>query len=214
MKNPDHIPVWIIAGLFGSGKTTLLERWAAEVAGRRFIFVVNEFAAVDVDSSTLAKHGAEIVAMPGSDIFGGWPEEIGDILRNIVAHEELPEHAEEPRVEGIVIESGGMADPRGLQKFLTTSHLAAWFKIAGVITLVNPVPLVRGQNNIPNVFQIMSLLPNVRAQVSSATTLLLNKTDLCTEFELLKIESRLRKLNPSLTPLRCTYANAPIPSSA
>ena len=39
LKNPNHIPVHIIAGLFGSGKTTLVERWAAEVAGRRFIKV-------------------------------------------------------------------------------------------------------------------------------------------------------------------------------
>ena len=200
MKNPNHIPVWIISGLFGSGKTTLLERWAAEAAGRRFIFIVNEFAAVDVDTSTLAKHGAEIMAMPGGDIFGGWPAEIEEILRQIVTYEELPEFAETPAVEGIIIEAGGMADPRGLQKLLTSTHLAAWFNVAGVLTLVNPNRL----------FLALSRLPTIRAQIESATWLLLNKTDLYEEFQLLKAEARLRKIRPDLIPLRCTHADAPI----
>ena len=200
MKNPNHIPVWIISGLLNSGKTTLLERWAAEVAGRRFIFIVNEFAAVDVDTSTLAKHGLEIFAMPGSDIFGGWPAEIEDILRQIVTYEELPEFAEAPPVEGIVIEAGGMANPRGLQKLLTTTHLAAWFNVAGILTLVNPSRL----------FLALSYLPTIRAQIESANWLLLNKTDLYDELQLLKAEARLRKLRPDLSPLRCTHADAPV----
>ena len=50
-----------------------------------------------------------------------------EILRQIVTYEELPEFAETPAVEGIIIEAGGMTDPRGLQKLLTNSHLAAWF---------------------------------------------------------------------------------------
>ena len=208
LKNPSHIPVHIIAGLFGSGKTTLVERWAAETQGRRFIFVVNEFSAVDHDASALAKLGAEIFAMPGGDIFGGWPAEIEDILRQIVAWEELPEHAETPMVEGVVIEAGGMADPRVFAKMLGTTHLAAWFKVANIVTLVNAKPLVRGQHNIPNVFQVMSLLPNIRAQVKAATTILLNKTDLCSEFELRKVEARVRRLNPVVEPLRCRRADA------
>ena len=206
MKNPDHIPVHIVTGLFGSGKTTLIERWAAEVAGRRFIFIVNEFSAVDVDSSALAKHGAETFAMPGSDIFGGWPVEIEEVLRQIVAWEELSEHAEEPAVEGIVVESGGMADPRGFTRMLTQTHLAAWFKVARVVVLVNPTPLVRGQNNIPNKFQMMSFLPNVRAQVEAASVVLLNKVDLCSEFELGKVEARVRRINPDVEILRCQNA--------
>ncbi|MCL1888400.1 MAG: hypothetical protein FWF96_05975 [Kiritimatiellaeota bacterium] len=210
MKNKETIPVWIVTGLLGSGKTTLLERWAAEVVGRRFIFIVNEFSAVDHDTSALAKHGAEIMAMPGGDIFGGWPVEVGDILRQIVAWEELPEHADEPAIEGVVIESGGMANPRGFSKLLGATHLAAWFSVAGVVTLVNAKPLVRGQHNIPNAFQIMSLFPSVRAQVEAATTVLLNKADLCTEFELCKVEARVRKINPSVELLRCQYADAPV----
>jgi len=209
MKNPGHIPVWVIAGLFGSGKTTLLERWAAAAEGRRFVFIVNEFAAVDHDTSALAKLGAEIMAMPGGDIFGGWPVEVEGILRQIVEWEELPEHAEAPAVEGVVIESGGMANPRVFSKLLNETHLAAWFRVREVVTLVNACPLVRGTNNIPNMFQMLSLLPHVRAQVEAATAILLNKADLCSEFELRKVEARLRRINPGVEPLRCRHADAP-----
>jgi len=211
MKNAEYIPVWIIAGLFGSGKTTLLERWAAAAQGRRFIFIVNEFAAVDHDTSALAKLGAEIMAMPGGDIFGGWPVEIEGILRQIVEWEELPEHAEAPAVEGVVIESGGMADPRVFSKMLGATHLAAWFRVMGVYTLVNAKPLVRGMNNVPNMFQMLSLLPNVRAQVAAATTVLVNKADLCSEYELRKVEARVRRINSNVEPLRCQHADAPAP---
>lgn len=199
MKNTGTIPVWVVAGLFGSGKTTLLRRMAQALNGRRFAFIVNELAAVDLDTGVLEKDGGETFAAPGGDLSGRWPPAVADILRQIVAYEELPEHAEAPRFEGVIIEAGGLADPRGMEGLLATAHLSAWFHVAGVVAVVRPGRL----------FRVLSYLPWVRAQIAAAQCILVNKTDLFDELSIASTEARLGRLRPDLRPVRCVRAEVP-----
>ena len=59
------IPVYLVVGFLGSGKTTLLKRLVHAVEDKNFIFVVNEFSAVDVDAAQIESEGAPAIAVAG-----------------------------------------------------------------------------------------------------------------------------------------------------
>ena len=47
------IPVFLLTGFLGAGKTTLLNRLLAEMSGRRFAIIVNEFGDIGIDGDLI-----------------------------------------------------------------------------------------------------------------------------------------------------------------
>ena len=64
-----RIPLSLVTGFLGSGKTTFLQQTARRLAGRRVVYLVNEFSALDVDGAVLGKFGPNVVSIPGGSIF-------------------------------------------------------------------------------------------------------------------------------------------------
>jgi len=50
-------PIWLVVGFLGAGKTTLLRRLVNSEHGKDYIYVVNEFSAVDVDAGQIEREG-------------------------------------------------------------------------------------------------------------------------------------------------------------
>jgi G3E family GTPase len=65
----SRIPVVLVTGFLGSGKTTLLRRLAEAYPDKRLIFLVNEFAATDVDGETLSATGTPTHSVVGGSLF-------------------------------------------------------------------------------------------------------------------------------------------------
>ena len=53
------IPLAMVTGFLGGGKTTLLQRLIERNQGRRFAYIVNEFADADVDGQLLELETAD-----------------------------------------------------------------------------------------------------------------------------------------------------------
>lgn len=187
------LPLALITGFLGSGKTTFLRRLSAAHRGRRLAFVVNDFAAVDVDAQALADLDGEIVSLPGGSIFCR-------CLATTFTKSLQRLAALEPPVEGVVVEASGMADPRAVADLLRETRLDRQFTLACVIALADPATF----------HKLLATLPAVRSQVETADVVLLNKTDLHDESAILRTEAALRSVRADVPILRCTRAEADV----
>ena len=184
------IPVALVAGFLGSGKTTLLRRLAPRYAGRRILWIVNEFGALDMDGEKLRADGMESVALQGGSILcrclaGAFKRVMGDAARR----------AAEGRLDGVVIEASGIARPGGLDEMLAEFRMEGTLAVSSVTCVVDPVrfPLVR------------KALPAVDEQVRACTQVLLNRVDTVDERRLEAVEKDLRTLTdaPIIRCVQC-----------
>jgi G3E family GTPase len=190
------VPIWLVVGFLGAGKTTLLRRLVHAPGGRRLVFVVNEFSAVDVDAGLIEREGGAALAVAGGSIFCRClVTEFVSVLRRV--SDGLPDRdgALAPP-DGVVIEASGMADPRSMRRLLAESGLDARFHVAGVTAVVDPGTLMK----------LLLVLPNIRGQIECADLILLNKVDLHAPATVAKVREKLAAINLQATVLRCTRA--------
>lgn len=187
------VPIWLVAGFLGAGKTTLLRRLVHGAAGRRLVFVVNEFSAVDVDAALIEREGGDALAVAGGSIFCRCLiSEFVAVLSRV--SEGVPgRDGTVFQPDGVVVEASGMADPRSLRRLLAESGLDRRFHVAGVTAVVDPGTLMK----------LLLVLPNIRGQIESADLVLLNKTDLHAPEAVEKVRKRLAAINPHATVIRC-----------
>ena len=107
------------------------------------------------------------------------------------------------KLDGIVIETTGMADPAPVaQTFLVDSAIKAFFRIDGIVTLVDAKHIEQHLDEE----KAEGVVNEAAAQVAFADRLLLNKTDLVSEADLVRVEARLRDVNKYAPVLRCEKA--------
>ena len=189
------LPVWLIVGFLGAGKTTVLRRLVHAAQGRRLIYVVNEFSAVDVDAGLIEREGGTAIAVPGGSIFCRCriPDFV-DVLRRVA--EGIPAaNGDVFQPEGVVVEASGIADPRSMRRLLAESGLDAQFHVAGVTAVVDPSTFMK----------LMLVLPNIRGQIEAADLILLNKNDLHAPETIKKIQKAIVAINPRATLIRCAH---------
>ena len=187
-------PIWLVVGFLGAGKTTLLRKLVHATQGRRLVYVINEFSAVDVDAGLIEREGGAAIGIPGGSIFCRCLiSEFVGVLRRIA--DGIP--ARDGAIfqpEGVVIEASGMADPRSMRRLLSESGLDALFHVAGVTAVVDPGTLMK----------LLLVLPNIRGQIETADLILLNKSDLHTHETIEKVLKKLQCINPYATVIRCS----------
>jgi G3E family GTPase len=191
---PETCPIWLVVGFLGAGKTTVLCQLVHATRGRRLVYVVNEFSAVDVDAGLIEREGGTALAVAGGSIFCRClVTEFVSVLRRV--SDGLPgRDGVVMQSEGVVIEASGIADPRSMRRLLVESGMDARFHVAGVTAVVDPGTLMK----------LLLVLPNIRGQIESADLILLNKTDLHTPEMVEKVRKKIVALNPHATVIRCT----------
>ncbi|MCF7838906.1 MAG: hypothetical protein K9N49_09785, partial [Candidatus Marinimicrobia bacterium] len=189
------IPLVLVTGFLGAGKTTFLRQVARRHAGRRLVFLVNDFAAADVDGALVAAATDNVVAIPGGSIFCRClVTEFIAVLGRI--RDEF--HQPTTPVEGVVIEASGMADPRVIGDLLRETRLDQHFAITRILALLDPGSFLK----------LLKTLPAVRAQVAAADTILLNKTDCYPAEQIAAAEAAARAINPEANLIRAVQAAA------
>ncbi|MET7478905.1 GTP-binding protein [Streptomyces sp. NPDC005648] len=120
MSQPSHgvrqIPVVVLAGFLGSGKTTLLNHLLHHSGGSRIGAVVNDFGAIEIDAMAVAG------ALGDSTVSLG-----NGCLCCAVDASELDQYLERlarpsARIDVIVIEASGLAEPQELVRMLLASE--------------------------------------------------------------------------------------------
>lgn len=210
---PSKLPVTILMGFLGSSKTTLLNHLLTENHGKKFAIIENEFGEVGVDDQLIRQ-----VASP-EDIGGGdsrsrkfnMGEEVltmnngciccsvrGDLVRLIA--QILKRNGDRNQLDGIIIETTGMADPGPVvQTFFAEPLVAATCELDGIITVVDAKHIL--QHLRPGA----GVEHECQEQIAFADRVLLNKTDLVSSAELQEVHTRIRDINSAVSITECQH---------
>ena len=120
------IPLTVIGGYLGAGKTTLINQILRDPKGKRYLVMVNDFGAINVDASLLVSADEDTIQLSngcvcctmGADLFLA----IGDVLDGDMR----PDH--------IVIEASGIADPAKIANVAVAEPDLVY---QGIITVVD-----------------------------------------------------------------------------
>lgn len=159
------IPICLVTGFLGSGKTTLLKNLAARHQDQRIVYLVNDFAQIDVDGPLLEEAGQAAVAIAGGSIFckclvTDFIHQLRDIHQGVCSDGVPP--------DGLVIEASGMADPRVVEQMLQETKLNEQYALSSILTILDPGRFIK----------LIHTLPNIKAQVEAADIVIINKQDL------------------------------------
>ncbi len=189
------IPICLVTGFLGCGKTTFLRHVIGRYAGRKIVYLINDFASINVDASLLNGPDRDVVSIAGGSIFCKClvTEFVGQ-LRSLPARF----GGEGAPIQGVVIEASGIANPKVIADMLRETRLDAAYRIASVVAVVEPRSLSK----------LLKTLPNIRAQIEAADTVLLNKTDLFDEAAITACEATLRDITANARIIRTTFGSA------
>jgi G3E family GTPase len=188
------IPVHVLSGFLGVGKTTAVRDLLARRADReRIAVVVNEFGTLGVDGALLSDCASCILKeVPG-----------GCVCCTAMADLEasLEEVCDIVAPTRFVLEPTGLARPSELVDLLRGPRWAQRFDVRPVITLLDP------QQDLPKAYADSALF---RDQVDSGDVLVVNRCDLASEEEILRVEEFARALAPpKLRIVRATHGVLP-----
>jgi len=197
-----RVPVTILTGYLGSGKTTLVNHILSDKThGKRIAIIENEFGDVGIDDALMAKNSKEqveeeIIEMMNGCICCTVRQDLVVVLRKF---SERMKRGTLKKLDCVLIETTGMADPAPVaQTFFVDDEVKENFRLDGIVTLIDAKHVeqhldeekAEGEEN------------EAVEQVAFADRMILNKTDLVTEDDLVRVEKRLKSMNASAPIIR------------
>jgi len=193
MDAAPPIPVTILTGFLGAGKTTLLNRILTDQHGKKLAVIENEFGEVGVDNQLVIQSDEELFEMNNGCICCSVRGDLIRVLGRLLKRKD--------RLDGIIIETTGLADPGPVaQTFFTDDEMRSNFQIDSIVTVVDA----------KHVIQHFDDAPEVRKQIAFADVLVLNKSDLVSAAEIAALETKVEGMNPGAKLLRATHCEVPL----
>jgi G3E family GTPase len=206
-------PVTVLSGFLGAGKTTLLRHLLGQAEGRKWAAVVNDVAAVNVDAQVVAGAGAARVVELGNGC-------VCCSVRDSLA-ETIAELAGSGPYEHILVETSGVAEPRGIADLFTRKNsfwrsLGDFARLSALVTVIDARSFLDAQRGSRGLGAKAAddarkqekngeregsaegkkpVFELMVEQAECADVLVLNKCDLASEAELAEVEAALRGLN-------------------
>ena len=168
------IPLTLISGYLGTGKTTLINN-LLRTTKKKIALLVNDFGDVNIDESLIEARTDSVLSIAGGCVYCSYGDELIETLESMNSNEILPDH--------IVLEASGIALP---SKIIQTISLMDFLYFHGTVLLTDASRL-RSQLNDLYISDTISL------QIEQHDLLVLNKTDLLEEDELLNCIDTLSK---------------------
>jgi G3E family GTPase len=185
-NNSDIINFTIITGFLGVGKTTLLRHLLTDQHDQKLAVIINEFGEIGLDGAlVLDEAGDRMLEMNNGCVCC----EVRDDL--VAAITSLLNKRNEGLIEfdQIVMETTGIARPGPIVETLHSPTLKRLVSLNGIITVVDA-------------FHVSSQLDEfaeAEEQIGVADFIILNKTDLVDNEQLLQIRQRIESMNTQAT---------------
>ena len=191
-------PVTVLTGYLGAGKTTLLNRILSEDHGKRYAVIVNEFGEIGIDNDLIVGADEEVFEMNNGCVCCTVR---GDLIRVVSGLMKRQTQKTGRGFDAIIIETTGLADPGPVaQTFFVDEDVRAKTELDSVTTVVDAkhLPLRLADSR------------EAAEQIAFADQIILNKTDLVTEAELVEVERLIRRLNPLAPIHRALRSDVPL----
>lgn len=184
------VPVHILSGFLGSGKTTLLTAALDyyKLQGKKPAVLMNELGDVNLDGMLVDE------AVPMSEMLSGC---ICCTIRGDLGME-LKQLIDEHQPDVIFVECTGAANPIEILDGVTDASLLTELELQSVVTVIDAGQLSeRSRTAAGKTYRLM------QDQIRCGTRLVLNKSDVVTPEELIRLEKLIRDWNPD-APLDVT----------
>ncbi|WP_327334524.1 CobW family GTP-binding protein [Streptomyces anulatus] len=172
-----QIPVVVLAGFLGSGKTTLLNHLLRNRAGTRIGVIVNDFGAIEIDAMTVSGQVGSTVSLGNGCLCCAVDaSELDTFLETLTRPS--------ARLDVIVIEASGLAEPQELVRMLLASdnpHIL----YGGLVEVVDAAEFDRTRQRHPEIDRHLAV----------ADLVVLNKTDRVGEAERERLRTAVAELS-------------------
>ncbi len=194
--------VTVLCGFLGAGKTTLLNHLLAQADGRKWAAVVNDVAAINIDVAVVRSTSGEkgdVVELGNGCVCCSSRDELGETLAELSSAAEY---------EHILVETTGVAEPRGIAALFIQRNpfgrsLSEFATLSSLVTVVDTPEFLRGwaesqQRDLVRSVPAAGTRPVfelIVEQVECADVVILNKTDLVSSLQIEEARGIIAGLN-------------------
>jgi G3E family GTPase len=177
------IPVNLVTGFLGSGKTTLLQRLLPSPELASAAVLVNELGEIGLDHHLLQRVDDAIVLLKSGCLCCTIRGDLRDSVRDLY---DRRERGSVPAFDRLVVETTGLADPAPIvATFMADPVICHHFRLGTIVAVVDAI---NGRSNL-------AAFEESRKQAAVADRIVISKTDIADEQEVVRLRADLKRLN-------------------